>query len=131
MNDNGSGRVRDQTAVRLERECIDSGLDLGGVVHRGTEHIYPKRWSRGLGLGKVYPGRCRGLWIVHEDDASDVRRDLLEQFQSLHSDYSLSKCEAGDVAARPRQTADEAHSNRIADLREHDGNGASRLMEGS
>ena len=62
-------------------------------------------------------------------NAGHVWRDLFEQFGPFDCGSFREKCKAGDVAARTRQTRDEAGPNRIVDLREHDRNGAGLAMQ--
>ena len=56
-------------------------------------------------------------------------RDLLKQLQPFPAQAVFEIHEAGGVAARPRQTVDEAGADRIDDGREHDRYGASRLQQ--
>ena len=58
----------------------------------------------------------------------DARRNLLEQLQPLGTQRALEIDKSGDVAARPRQTFDEAATDRIGHHHEDDGNGA-RLLQ--
>src|SRR6516165_3393780 len=43
MSDHRRMRERDEAAVRLARECIDGGLDLGDVVHGRSRRLYAER----------------------------------------------------------------------------------------
>src|SRR5262249_12996756 len=45
------------------------------------------------------------------------------------SEAEFHRGKAGDIAARARQARDHAHADRVADLREHDGHGAGRLLQ--
>ena len=69
--------------------------------------------------------RCR---IAKDCHSRHARRDLLEQLQPFPAHAEFEQDEAGDVAARPRKTLDEAGADRIDGVREHDRHGAGRLL---
>ena len=70
-----------------------------------------------------------GSWEGFRSTAARVTgwRDLLEQFQIFSSEAVFLRHETGGVAARPRQTVNEAGGDRIGDGREHDRHGAGHL----
>ena len=61
--------------------------------------------------------------------ARNRRRDLLEHRQPLPGDGCLIVLEAGEVAARPRQTGDEARTDRVGDAYEHNRDRSGRLLQ--
>jgi hypothetical protein len=54
--------------------------------------------------------------------------DFAQEFDSLASKIGCLVCQAGGVAARPRETGDQALGNRISRDRENDRNGRCRLL---
>ena len=68
--------------------------------------------------------------IAKNRHARHARRDLLKQLQPFPAMLNSKMHETGDIAARPRQTVDEARADRIGDGREHDRHGAGRLLNG-
>ena len=57
-----------------------------------------------------------------------ARRDLLEQFQPLRADAVFENDEPGRVASGPRQTPNDAGTDRVSDIHEYDGHRARRLL---
>ena len=58
-----------------------------------------------------------------------ARRDLFEQLQPFRGEAEFIRGKTGGVPARARQARDDAHGDRVADVREHDGHGAGRLLQ--
>jgi hypothetical protein len=74
-------------------------------------------WPIPAGYGGVPKDGC----------ARHARCDLLEQFQPFSTDGVFELDKSGGVAARPRQTIDEAGADRVGDNHEHDRDSAGRL----
>ena len=108
------------SAVRLARKGINGAFDLGGIAHSSGINVHPQGSRRSLHHWQI-SGRCWIGGIVYHGHTSDVRRDLLEQFQPFRADGELKVSEPGDVSARPRETSDQSRANRIGDLGEDDG----------
>jgi len=58
--------------------------------------------------------------VLHHRHAGHRRHDLLEHLKPFAGKGMLEDGEAGDVAARPRETRDKTVADRIGDLDEHD-----------
>src|SRR6516165_4597029 len=120
-------RRHDQAAIRGTREGRDGALDLAGVVaYVDRAYIHADRWRHGLDDGELAdPGRYRG--ISKDRRPRHARRNLLEQFDPFRTQTVFEQHKAGGVAARPRQTIDEAGADWIAGGREHDRHCPGRL----
>src|SRR6516225_5074334 len=107
-------REYDQAAVRLARSPSDGALNLGAITYAGHGHVHTKGWAGSLdGTRDAY---LIGLSRVQNDrDASDVRHNFLEHLKPLPTDCIFAGGKAGDVAARPRQVANDAGHDRIRD----------------
>src|SRR5262245_11630493 len=66
-----------------------------------------------------------------EQDAyrGHARSDILQQLEPFRAKAEIIAGESGDVAARPRETLDEATADRVEDLHEHDRNRPGLLLE--
>src|SRR5262249_19195001 len=49
--------------------------------------------------------------------------------QPFRTEAKFEKRKAGGVPARARKARDQAHADRVADVREHDGHGAGRMLQ--
>ena len=77
MSDNGLARKRYEATVRLARECINRGLDIGGITDWGGGHYQTKRRGRRLDLGKE-AGPSGGRRVRNAGYTSDMGRNLLK-----------------------------------------------------
>src|SRR6516164_9452829 len=113
-------RRHDQAAIRGPSEGRDGAFDLAGVVaYVDRAYIHADRRRDGLDDGELAdPGRYRG--ISKDRRPRHARRNLLEQFDPFRTQTVFEQHKAGGVAARPRQTIDEAGADWIAGNREHD-----------
>ena len=70
-------------------------------------------------------------WIVgigHDRQSAEAGDDLAQEFEALARKFGRRERQAGDVAARPRQTGDEASAKRVRHRREHDRDDRGRLL---
>ena len=119
-------RCQDQASIRRAREGRDGALDLGRVAHVNRAHVHANRRRHRLDNGELADPRCDG-GVPKDRCSCHVRRDLLEQFQPFCTQTVFEHQKASGVAARPRQTIDEAGTDRIGDDRKYDRHSASCL----
>src|SRR5262245_7807248 len=121
-------RGYDQSAVWRARKYRDGLLDLLGDANVDWAYVYPDRWRGGLNDGELAdPGRQIG--IAKHRRPRHIGRDLLEQLQPFRAQLVFELHEAGCVAAGPRQAVDEATTDRVGDIHEHDRHGGRRLHQ--
>ena len=128
MQKRHGARRQNQIAIGRARKCRDGALDLAGVApHIDRVDLHPER--RRHGLDDTELADSGGYDGIPKDRRSrHAGRDLLEQFQPFAAQAIFEREETGGVAARPRQAVDEAGTDRIADVREHDRHGAALLI---
>jgi hypothetical protein len=104
-----AGCRQDQAAVPGTRECRKGALDASGVAQVNRKHFQSNRRRHRLDdteLSKVrlvsYYRRPRNAW-----------RDLSEQLRPFPTQIVFEREEAGGIAARSRQTLDQAGGDRI------------------
>src|SRR5262245_47308382 len=108
-----------QAAIWRAREVCDCALDLVRVAHVDWAHLQSERRRHCLdGAELTEPGRDGG--VPKDGRPRYPRRDLLEQFQPFSTDAVFELDKSGGVAARPRQTINEAGTNWIGDNHKHD-----------
>jgi hypothetical protein len=109
------------------REGCDGALDRNRVVHVDWAQFNAERRGRGLDRAKLTgPGGYGG--IPKNRHSLHAGRDLFEQIQPFSAHAVFIRSKTRGVAARPRQTIDEAGADRIGDSCEHDRHGAGRLQ---
>src|SRR5262249_55832253 len=82
--------------------------------------IESERAGRGLSLVPFqYGGGIAD--IAQEAQAVQAGATLGQAFEALAGKFSCWVGQAGDIAARPRQTSDEPVGDRVPGLRENDG----------
>jgi len=90
-------------------------LCIGARCH----YFDAERTSRVLEFAHLQHGRGIAN-INHNCQPAKSGNNLTQEFDPLAGCIDFLDRQAGDVAARPRQARDEAVSNRIACIREHD-----------
>jgi Resolvase, N terminal domain len=121
-------RRHDKAAIRGVREGGDGTLDLGRVAHVDWARVHANRRRHGLDYGELAdPGGKGG--IPKDRRSRYARRDLPQQFRPFPAQTVFEHQKAGGVAAWPRQTIDEAGTNRIGDEREYDRHSAGYLEQ--
>src|SRR5262245_48446146 len=111
----------DKAAVRLVREGSHRTLDITGIVHAGGTHRDLQ--SRPGGLRRAHGFDVRVHFRMEEDQrTAEPGNDLLKRFQPFAAHLRLVVHKPGDIAARAREVRDEAASDWVPDLHEHDRN---------
>src|SRR6266508_3012965 len=128
MQDAGAIRQHDKASIRQARERLDGALDVGGVIYR-TGHEFERERRRNV-LGRADEVIVRRRYgIGHEGGAPEMWRDLFEQGQPFSGDAFFVEHEAGDIAARVRQTRNQARAERVGDVDEYDRNRAALPLQ--
>ena len=97
----------DHAAITRTRECRDGALGLAGVAQVERAHLHADRPRHGLDDGELAdPGDCGG--IAKNRCSRHARRDLFKQLQPFCAQIVFEHQKASGIAARPRQTFDEA-----------------------
>jgi hypothetical protein len=92
-----------------------------------SDGLDAERMGRALDLVQFPHGR----WIVairQDRQSAKAGDDLAQEFEALARKSGRRERQAGDVAARPRQTGDEATAKRVRHCREHDRDDRGRLF---
>src|SRR5215813_3456285 len=76
--------------------------------------------------GAAASGNAR---VAQDAYRGHARSDILQQLEPFRAKAEIIAGESGDVAARPRETLDEATADRVEDLHEHDRNRPGLLLE--
>src|SRR5262249_22949080 len=115
-----------QPAIWGARKVRDCTLDLARVAQFDRLYIYAGRRGHRLNYRKLADpsgyGRIPQCYYSRETGC-----DFFEQFQPFSTEAIFELHEAGGIAARLRQTIDEAGTDWIGDDREHDRHGVRRL----
>jgi hypothetical protein len=98
-----------------------------GIAHINWNYVHAERRPHGRNGGKL-PDSDGNDGVANDRSPRHARRDLLEQLQPFAADAIFEREKAGDVAARSRQSVDEAGADRIGNYREHDRHGARGLL---
>ena len=124
----GDGSPGNDQAVGLAAERRDCSLDVGGIADAGGDHMHAKRWRDAF--GRVQEADVRSdVGIQQHRRPSHLGSDVLEHPEPLASDGRLEVLEARDVAARPREAADEAAVGRLGDLDEDERYGCGQPLQ--
>ena len=111
------------------RKSLEASLDRIGFPHVYRSELDPECRPRRLDGGHL--ANSRELTRVAQDRyTADARRDLLEQLEPFATDCKLELHESGHVAARSRQTRDQAAADRIGDLDENNRHSAGYFLQG-
>src|SRR5438128_1668669 len=103
---------KENTAVRLLCQTNDCPLDVGKNVDRKTNRFERERFCKRLNHTSI-EDRVWVVGIVNHTNASDVRRDLLQNFQHLPEHREFKHGEASEVASWSRETLNPTCANRI------------------
>src|SRR5262245_59726342 len=116
----------DKATIRLTADRGDCMLDPGDVMHPRRTHFNADRWRLNFGRAEKTQSTTGGRRRVeHDGDSRETRRDLLEQLNPLSTQRGQYTAEPSDVPAGVRQAVDEAVTDGIRHLYEHNRNGAS------
>src|SRR5262245_24901189 len=124
MNRRQTASRHDQPAVRGARKCGNGALDLTGVSYSDGAQLHPERWRDGLDYG-VLAGTGGYGGIAKNCRLLQLRNDLFEQLKPFRAHTVFEEGKTGDITARPRQTFDKPSTDRVDDIHEHNGHGAS------
>src|SRR5262249_23822886 len=108
------------------REGSDSALDLAGITHVDRAHLHPERRRDGLDRSELARPRGKG-GIPNDRRSRYAGRDLFEHLQPFPAQTVFVRDEPSGIAARSRETVDEAGADWIRHDHEHDWHGAGRL----
>src|SRR5262245_47627873 len=118
----------DHAAIARTCECRHGTLDFVGVAHVQRRELNTK--------GLRYRSNCRELsnagcrcGITKHQGSGHVGRDLFEQLGPFAAHAVLETREASDVAAWVGHAFDEAGTNRIGNVHEHDRDRTGGLLQ--
>jgi len=98
---------KDHAAIRSICECCDRAFDFLPVAHVDRFNLHAERRRNGLNGGELAePGW--GGWIPNHRSARHAGGDAFKQFEPFSSQAVFVQKESRGIAARPRQTVDEA-----------------------
>src|SRR5437016_5870083 len=129
------GTVRDRkglwhrykATIRLTCQCANDGIEFRPVSNRCCHRLHCERLCGSFeGVQPIF-GIWRRCRVEEHCDSGSTRRNLFQYFHPLARLSRLRNAETGYVATGPRKTRDEAAADRIAEVREHDGDGT-RLL---
>src|SRR5215472_2842007 len=133
---NCSRRPRNRASAPSTSMPICSSTSFAKAV--SISPIVPafKIWSlqpqRGRRLARVSRNRI-GIWVVriyqHGGDGH-VGKELMDQAEPFLSQVGGKKVHAGNIAARPIETGDQAELNRIGTIGKDDRNSRRRCLRG-
>src|SRR5262249_32939446 len=86
------------------------------------------RFSRGFDLTQKIAVKRSSPWIVHYGSLREVWRHILQQVCPFPNQFRVYIGEAGNVAARMRETFYKPEADRIVHERTNDRNGAGHLL---
>ena len=113
--------------VRWAEGRIERGRDILRAANFESGHVEPERTRRCLNF--VHFGCGGGISdIGHDRQPPQTGNKLAQNFQPLASNIAGLRRQAGDVAARSRQTRDETAADRIDCNRKDDGDRRCRLF---
>src|SRR5262249_15703827 len=107
----------------------DSALDFGWVAaYVDCANLYAYRWCSGLNSGELADASRYG-WIPKYRGTCHIRCDLFQQFQPFPGQIVFKQHKAGGIAARTRQTNNEAGATWIRDASNHTRHSAGQLKQ--
>jgi hypothetical protein len=113
--------------VILER--VEGGCNVLGASDFESRRIDTKRVCADLNLAHFRRGV--GIFNIGQDrQSAQTGHNLAQQCEPLAGKIGVLQGQAGDVTARPRQTGDQAHANRIVHQCKDDGHCRRRLLCG-
>ena len=111
------------------RECRDRALDLAGVTRLYRAQLHAERRRHGLdGTHLAHLGGPRR--VANDRHSGDAWRDFFEQLQPFPAEAIFDYGEPGRIATGARQACDEAGTDRINNLHEHNRYGAGDPLQG-
>src|SRR5262245_6378601 len=119
MDRGGECRHRQQTSLRLARECINRTFDIGRIADLGEDRPNSERGCDLLeGTQKLL---CKAiLRIADERNPLGAWCELLEQFKPLPDDVVFDSSKSSDIAARLREAGYQPAADRISNVRKYD-----------
>ena len=111
--------VYDHAAIAGTCERRNGTLDFVGVAHVQRRELNTKGLRYRSNGAELSDASRRGGITKHQG-SGHVGRDLLEQFGPFAAHAVFEIREAGDIAARVGHALDEAGTNRIRNVHEHD-----------
>src|SRR5215475_10325864 len=122
LDGNASKRVRanDETASGLFGQDIDGHFYVGGTFYGDCGDVLRCRFSRGFDLAKKIAVKRSSPWIVHYGSLREVWRHILQQVCPFPNQFRVYIGEAGNVAARMRETFYKPEADRIVHERTND-----------
>ena len=109
-------------------QSCDGTFDFARIAHIDRAQLHPKRRRRGLDGGQLAAPGGSGP-ITKDHHSRHAGRNLFEQFQPFPAHAVFESHETGGVAARSRNTCDEAGADRVGGDCEHDRYGAGYLEQ--
>jgi hypothetical protein len=110
------------------REGCDDTFDLVRSAQVDWAYLDADRWRHRLDDSELADSLSSAS-LSENSRARHAWRNLLEHLEPFRADAVFIRGKTGDVAARPRQTVDEARANRIGHDREHNRHGACRTVQ--
>src|SRR5262245_2175702 len=105
-------RYANHSDVRQVCSCSDCALDVASASNRQSDRFDLLRARRGLDwLEKIAPSAHSRFWVENYPNPTNLRHDLLKQFQPLFADRGLKIGESRHVSVRMRETHCKATSN--------------------
>ena len=102
----------DIKCIRATLERFEGGRDILRSPDFDCGDFEAERAASCLNLAHLQHG-CGIVDIGHDRQPAETGDNLAQKFESLASKIGLLVRQAGDVAARSRQTCDEAGANRV------------------
>ena len=122
-----SGSATDIKCLRAALERLEGGRDILRSPDFECGDFEAERAGRCLNLAHLQHGA--GIAdIGHDRQPAETGDNLAQEFESLASKIGLLERQAGDVAARSRQTRDQAGADRVRRHREDDRDDRCRLL---
>src|SRR5215510_14126674 len=107
-------RYANHSDVRQVCSCSDCALDVASASNRQSDRFDLLRARRGLDwLEKIAPSAHSRFRVENDPNPTDVRRDLLKQFQPLLGNRSLEIRESRYVSVGMRKAHCKTASDRI------------------
>ena len=117
------GRFQYRKAGRASFDCgLDTGRELISRLHFTNFETLPAGLSSSHQLRQCHRSK-RITWGHDHRDNPNAGAELLQDLQSLATEFGSLGGETGNICARPVQALDDACSDRIADAGENDGYG--------
>jgi hypothetical protein len=118
--------ARDVQCVRSILESLDGGRNILHAPNFNAGRIEAERTGECLNLTHLQHDRWQAA-IAHDRQPAETGDDLAQDFEPLACKVGRLVRQAGNVAARSRQTRNVSAANRIIRCPEHDRNDRCRL----